>query len=296
MAASEVYTNERIEKQRSNEYVALRAELLSLHERAHAVWRWGLTAIVALLGAVVTVVVTILTRNQSLTLLLTNCITLSIALALYLFAAGIVITLANLSASIRNSMNRLGAYLAFFHDQPVSSPFAYSLGWHIWNRIEKICPSSIPPPWCKALGSTLRKMSSKGRPEEKHITSSTEHHGEPKVYIVVLLFFVIFVSGLVNAVANASLLEPLLSLGFITVAVVWLHLKVVEQQYIDAQLLWTRRWFQLCQDEINIKEVLLQKVFSSCPSSEVRLDRIWDLLTMCTAEHTNKSTTSNGGT
>jgi hypothetical protein len=91
---------------RSNEYVALRAELLSLHERAHAVWRWGLIAIVTLLGVVVTTQT--LTNIYKLTpSYLAPFLSTGLALLLYSLAAGIIITLVKLSVSIRSSMNRL---------------------------------------------------------------------------------------------------------------------------------------------------------------------------------------------
>jgi hypothetical protein len=249
-------TNDLIEKQRSNEYVALRAELLSLHERAHAVWRWGLTAIVALLGVMVTVLAGIDKPDYaSLKCFLSTCPHI-IALVLYLFAAGIAITLANLSANIRNAMNRLGAYMAVFHDQPVieASPFACSLGWHIWNRIDKMSSPRPPAKWFKTLGPTLCKMFKAWRSDAKKTRSSTEHHGEPWVYVVVLGFFVTFVSGLLKAIASISVsFVGLILLGFTTVAVVWLCLEVIEQRYIDTSF-WTRRWFQLCQNENEIKQ------------------------------------------
>lgn len=210
------------EKKRS-EYVGLRAELLSSHERAYGVWRWGLIAILGTLGASITTLIEI---REDLCELSTTSI-YGIAVVLYGFAAAIALTLTTLGANIQDHMYRVGGYLAVFHEQQSSkNRLAYNLGWHIWNRIEKLRDrfKKIPIDHSEMRGFTF--------------------HGDRRVYVLVLGFFVLCVSGLTSILTKAKFLCLALP-GIIVCVVVWIWLRAIDQRGKKGIIQWNQRWVYL---------------------------------------------------
>lgn len=124
-----------------DEYAALRAELLLLVDKATDVWKWSLVATVAIVSGVLLTVF-----GQSATIL---CIIKSkpwfLPGVLLLSAGGVVWVLATMLADLEETRDRLGGYLAVFHDQDLEplSPAKMDLGYHIWNRIEQVTESAV---------------------------------------------------------------------------------------------------------------------------------------------------------
>jgi hypothetical protein len=119
----------------NSEYEALRAELLSLNERTFNTWRWGLLELVSLTGLVVIQVATLATSDNVDLRQISPCWVLGIFIILYALGTSIGYVEARTAERLENAADRIGAFLAVFHDgQP---PRVDNFGWHAWNRIER---------------------------------------------------------------------------------------------------------------------------------------------------------------
>lgn len=250
--------NEPIDATRpSDEYSSLRQELLSLHERAHDVWRWGLIAILTVLGVVVATVIDFRDDVSKFPIWISL-----VAFMLYLFAAGIALTMAELNADIQDAMYRVGAYLAVAHElRPAkSADLAYSLGWHVWNRISRDDQASREGLWQRFWKHIKGIINTRKLPTKASGPRRFPYHGDPIVYVYVLSVFVVCISVLITVTATQSFVffVFLVLPGLVLVRAVWSYLYyAIDQRLSGALKEWNEHWVQLFHsDDKQIKNRL----------------------------------------
>jgi hypothetical protein len=130
---------------RTREYETLRAELLSLQEAASKAWRGGLIGLGALSGVLAASVFGL--KGQLLETLrseFSGAVVDIVFLFFYMVGLGIAVLEARTAAKAENAADRIGGFLAVFHDLELEGKYIPPLGWHIWNRIEKASLKDVP--------------------------------------------------------------------------------------------------------------------------------------------------------
>lgn len=122
---------------RGSEYVTLRAELLALNQSAVKTWQRGLLELVALMGLVGSQSLVMQAKLLGVPVDYSREVAISFS-AIYLL--GILIGWLEIRAANRLQLHadRIGAFLAVFHDLRPPRAQHGDVGWHVWNRVERI--------------------------------------------------------------------------------------------------------------------------------------------------------------
>lgn len=123
------------------EYNALREELLVLIGKAFDVWKWSVVSPFALAGAILLG----LSSETSILTTLARTFPWGTPMLILGIVTAISWVLATLVSDLEETRDRLGSYLAVFHDfdsEPLCTKRAH-IGYHVWNRIEQSTVSVI---------------------------------------------------------------------------------------------------------------------------------------------------------
>ncbi|MGH8579270.1 MAG: hypothetical protein ACREVK_03780 [Gammaproteobacteria bacterium] len=129
---------------KEKEYDSLRAELLSLLERAYGAWRYGLIEI----GAVAAALLAQAGLPNIENALQSERYRLGALAVLSLSATGIAVFESLLALRFERGADRIGSFLAVFHDDSdIQAHGIRSMGWHAFSRVEKVSPvaGKAPP-------------------------------------------------------------------------------------------------------------------------------------------------------
>ncbi|MBN1803892.1 MAG: hypothetical protein JW837_01455 [Sedimentisphaerales bacterium] len=113
----------------TEEYNSLRAEILSIIERSHSFWKWGLVSLLSVFVpnlAAITRLPKVLEENI-----------IMIAVCFIIPPAVFAGFISRIAYDIAEAADRLGSYLTVFHERRGRLEQNKKLGWHTWNRIEK---------------------------------------------------------------------------------------------------------------------------------------------------------------
>jgi len=207
-----------------NEYTALREELLALVDKAFDVWKWSLAAIFAVAGAIL---LAAFGESQILTKFVTQRPWL-LPSVLFGTIAAIIYELTKMLADLEETRDRLGGYVAVFHDQelPVDRLDRRRFGWHVWNRLEHHVPSLLrrPPRGAK----------------RRHYVFTRRLHA----YTVLMLLFTMFVFALATVASNQWRWEAAV-VGVVLTIPVGIRMSVLESRGQSGLVYWTLRWREL---------------------------------------------------
>jgi len=233
-----------------NEYEALRSELLLFINSSLDLWKWSLASIFVLTG---TVVFAVFSKSPELLNIVKNQPWL-LSAALMVFVSGAVWTLSDMLIDLEVTRDRLGAYLAIFHDQDIEPLCEKYIGfrYHIWNRIDQYVPQSsntnLQPPQSGFYGLSRRLG----------------------VYIIIEVTFAMIIFLLLSAITNAILWDVLL-VGMAFSFLVGLWLRFLEKKGSKSFQYWNYRWLRLRRlTEKEIQSALAAAGLDlSCASSEI---------------------------
>ncbi|MGH6636924.1 MAG: hypothetical protein ACRED0_12615, partial [Gammaproteobacteria bacterium] len=126
----------------TKEYDSLRAELLSLLERAYGAWRYGLIEIGAVAAALLAHADL---ANSALRSEQNKCLALSVLLLLSLVAPVVAWFESRLVLRFESAADRIGSFLAvFYDDSDIQDYGTRSIGWHAFSRVEKVSEKVSP--------------------------------------------------------------------------------------------------------------------------------------------------------
>jgi len=216
----------------NSEYETLRTELLSLREDAFKAWRWGLLELATLTGVVVAQVVA-LSVSEKFGLKLEKIPedrqfwgAFGILSGLYLLGLVIGLLEARTTARLEKAADRIGGFLAVFHDLwPPRAPLD-NFGWHIWNRIEKVT-----------------------RNRSKRIIYFQD---QVWFYVIGLIVYFVILAFLLFLVLDFSLAWKCTkwgaAVGAVLILVFSIVLIILRNKSEKEPVYWTRRWHQLAKD------------------------------------------------
>ena len=236
-----------------NEYEALRSELLLLINRSLDLWKWSLASIFVLTG---TVVFAVFSKSPELLEIVKNQPWL-LSAVLMVFVSGTVWTLSDMLIDLEVTRDRLGAYLAIFHDQdlePLCDKYI-GLRYHIWNRIDQYVPhpsdTNLQPPQSGFYGLSRRLG----------------------VYLLIEVTLALIIFVLLSAIAN-TVLWDVLFVGMAFSFFVGLWLRLLEKKMGKSFQYWNYRWLQLRRlPEKEIQSALATAGLDlSCAASEIKKD------------------------
>jgi len=238
------------------EYATLREELLSLADRAARTWRWGILAVGALSVLLLTQaselgIVAPNSMDQS-TQPATQVATLGPVLIVALLCVSVLAGTALLSVAARtvfrleDSADRLGSYLAVFHELGTKQAGVPGSSWHVWNRIERALrpkqESMVPSPHAAARFVRATAHGYRGRWTQRDLW----------VYPLGLLALVIAVmlvavrSGVTNRGGAPLVALVIVAAGSFLWFVRWLRRRLGEGSTRIGE--WTLRWIVLWRE------------------------------------------------
>jgi len=228
---------------RGAEYKSIRTEMLSAVERAFSFWKWGL---VSLFSVCVSVLLTLgetklLIDHGSVSVLQATFIQYPVlfAVSLIVFSALIIIVIAWIVCEIQAATDRLGSYLAVFHEGGGHlSEYKKTIGWHVWNRIEK-------------------------RPNKSNKRNSKADRGgliytplSLYAYSGILLLLVCMLFGLATVYRGVPQ-WLILIVGVTALLAVWVLLYLLDRRTRYEPTYWNERWMDLStRDDDEIEKIL----------------------------------------
>jgi hypothetical protein len=206
------------------EYEALRSELLLLINRSFDIWKWSLVATCVIVG---TIVFAVFGKAPELFNIVREEPWL-LSAVIMAFASGTVWTLAGMLIDLEETRDRLGAYLAVFHDQDIEPLPATRRGfrYHLWNRIDQYAPA-MPEP---CLQSPKRGFYGFSR--------------RLGTYLVLQILFALLVFALLSTATKTAQWSVFL-IGMTFSLVVGLHLLSLERKGSRSFQYWNQRWLHI---------------------------------------------------
>lgn len=206
------------------EYEALRSELLLLIDRAFDIWKWSLVTTCVIAG---TIVFAIFGKAPELFNIVREQPWL-LSAVIMAFVSGTVWTLAGMLIDLEETRDRLGAYLAVFHDQDIEPLPASRRGfrYHLWNRIDQYVPS-MPEP---CLQSPKRGFYGFSR--------------RLSAYLGLEILFALLVFALLSAATNTIQWSVFL-IGMVVSLAVGLYLLSLERRGRRSFQRWNQRWLHI---------------------------------------------------
>jgi hypothetical protein len=208
------------------EYSALRDELLVLVGKAFDVWKWSVVSPFALAGAVLLG----LSSESSMLTTLARTFPWGTPTLILGIVAAISWVLATLVSDLEETRDRLGSYLAVFHDYDSESlpSDRSSIGYHVWNRIEQSTVSVI--------------LRTKAAPRARLYTLSLRFW----IYPVIVLGFTIFLNLLIIAVTLEDHTESIYVGVFFSLAIGLISLRF-QSKGQSGLTYWTARWREVLE-------------------------------------------------
>lgn len=237
---------------RIHEYDSLRDELIHLLDRSHDVWKWGLVTIGAILGTSLTIFLNIQNlcfQNFNINPTTSSCFkNFSDNVNWLIFLIGIIFLLISssigfLKYQIDDTVNRLGAYLAIFHDIRNNKP-TITHGWQVWNRIDRF--------WVKEI-----KVKEKGKNPR-----TIEYSGSFSSYAIVVAIAELLIIFLIWIFVELNIITIIISVvgNFLVLIIEAIIFNCGETRSI---IKWNQRWLFLSHlSESEIKEALIDSGIS----------------------------------
>lgn len=215
------------ETRRSDEYNSLREQMLFLVKRGFDTWQWSLVAVVALIG-------TVLFKFIELSIKKTNLHVFLFAFVILFFSAMIIWVFSKVTFSQENTLIRLGAYLAIFHEAKNKND-RRAPRFHILNRVDQFLPrmEDIDP---KVRDNLVL-------PNESHSSVSTRSY----VYDILFIFVVMVVVETVWIIPGTKpvTIISVAGLGVIMACSLYWRLRVWRKAARESHHYWIKRWCSL---------------------------------------------------
>ena len=226
------------------EYTAVCQEMLSLQQRAHEVWKWGIISLFLILGALLSTVLGLPQDSAISRNLLEAVAPRTTALGILLMACGwsIALTMVQLSARDRELVARLGAYLSIFHEgaRPDGGTRP-EYGWHVWNRIEKVADT---------------RLEMKAIPGSRTFSS----HGLTRIYAPLFVLYAVVVVLLCGAMGpgNVTALAWVAAGAALALAIA---IELIERRMQKRMTWWNARWAELARADAGQLDRWLRKAW-----------------------------------
>jgi len=220
------------------EYQALRSELLLLIDKAFDIWKWSLVATCVIVG---TIVFAVFSKAPELFNIVREQPWL-LSVVIMAFASGTAWTLAGMLIDLEETRDRLGAYLAVFHDQDIEPLPADRRGfrYHLWNRIDQYAPpmseTSLQSPKHGFYGFSRRL----------------------NTYLGLQILFALILFLLLSAVTKTAQWSVLL-IAMVFSLMVGLRLRSLERKGRRSFQYWNQRWLHIRR----LSDEKIQQVLSS---------------------------------